>query len=247
LLVGHEDDIPEGEDYAFDGGSFGQSDLGGGDVVNKDGWYHMEVADVVLDLGTLSDQGKPKSPSIRFDMTVLESVDKQSPAGSRHFHRIYVGASGGGPPAAGSIKSALRFGIGLGLLETKEIDGREATVIKGTNDTKIGSKLWLSAKGRQIVARIEKGEEEKPVEGRKPFPAKHEIPFGRVYQVDDPQVSEVPKNKQALALAGKTVSTATGGVSGGVKNTTTTAPAAKKETPAPVAAAAAADDDLSDL
>ena len=91
----HEDDIPAGDDYAFDGGSYGQSDLGSGDQINKDGWYHCEVSDVVLDLDTLSHQGKSKSPSIRFDLTVLETVTGQSPAGSRLFHRIYVGGNGG--------------------------------------------------------------------------------------------------------------------------------------------------------
>lgn len=233
--------------YEMDGSGVGQGDLGsGGEQVNKDGTYHLECTDVKEELDTLNNQGKPKSPCIVFHLQVQESVKGQSPAGSRHFHRIYVAGSGGGPLSDGARNSAFRFGLGLGLLEEIEIDGRPNIKVKGANNTRIPLSVWHKAKGMQLVAKIEqetKEAEDEQGNKKRVKGDRWQIPFGRVYQVDDPYVSEVPKNKEALAAIGKSgaagaASGATGGNGNGSANK---APA--KPAPQPVPA----DDDISDL
>lgn len=220
--------------FAFDGDGMSSDDLGSDDV-KLGGWYHLECVDVVPDLGTVNKQGKPKSPSIRFDLVVLQSVDGQSAQGSRHFHRIWVGAPGGGPAAEGSRNSAFRFGLSLGLLREIERDGRKAIVDAATGSTRITLNTWMRAKGMQMVAELKVQKDEK-------YGDKIEIPFGRVHQVDDPEVAKVPKNAQALRLIGKGAAPANG----------TSAPTASKPASAPASAPAAqptttAADDFSDL
>jgi len=163
------------------------------DQVDKEGWYHFEIADVVNELDTLSDNGKEKTPAIRFDMAVLETVGGQSPAGSRHYHRLYVGGRGGGPPSDGARKMALKCALRLGLLVDR--DGK--IVDPTTGLTKFGISLWHRAKGMQCVANIklEKGEDG--------YADRYQVPFNEFFQVDDPKVASVPKNMAALELTGK--------------------------------------------
>lgn len=190
--------IPEGEpNFEFDADGFSSEDLGGGSV-DKEGYYHFDISDVKNELETLSNKGNERSPCVAFTMTVLESVAGQSPAGSKHWHRVYMAAKGGAPASEGAIKNALRFGMGLGLLKEVEKDGRKCIVDAATGSTKITPATWANAKGKQCVAKVV----HKAAEGG--FPEGYEIPFSRVYQVDDPAVKDVPKNRDALALIGKT-------------------------------------------
>jgi hypothetical protein len=227
-------------DYTFDGEGYDSEKLGGnsGEVVDKEGWYHFEISDVKEELETLTNTGKEKSPCVRLDLTVMQSVDKQSPAGSRLYHRIYLASKGGKPPAEGSVKSALRFGIGVGLLKYVEKDGHEIVVDATTGSTRISHKIWQQAKGRQIVAsvKLEKGDGD--------FKDKYAIPFGECYDPSDPKVIDVAKNADALAMIGKSVAPPS-------SKPVAAAPAtngASKPAAAPAPAGAAPfDDDLSDL
>lgn len=186
--------------YEMDAGGVDANELGGGgDLVNKPGRYHFEVTDVVADLDTVNSRsGKAKSPSIRFDLLCLHTVDGQSPAGSRMFHRIYVGASGGGPPKEGAIKSALRFAIGLGLAREEEIEGVKRVICNLTNTTRFPVAAWIKAKGRHFLANVaeEKQDEQSTGEPRLA------IPFGRCYTPYDERVSDWPKNEDLLLAAG---------------------------------------------
>lgn len=228
------------QDFSFDGDAFGSEQLkGSSNAVDAEGWYHFEVADVKNELDTVSNSGQPKSPAICFHCAVMQSVPNQSPQGSMLFHRIYLGSKGGDAPAEGSVKSALRFGIGLGLLEIKEIDGREVTVIKGTTNTKIPASIWQKAKNMQFIAQIKKEKDTDRGKGR------HAIPFGEVYQPTHPDVADVAMNKEALAMIGITVAAGGGAAGTPPKAAANGASAAK---PAAVSTpAAGADDDLSDL
>lgn len=188
-------------DFEFSGEQYGQDDLDKGGMVDKEGWYHFEVSDVEEELETLTDKGQPKAPALCFHLTVLESVPGQSPAGSRLFHRVRFGSLQGdpptvGPPAEGSVKAGLRFGVGLGLFEYRDVDGRGVTVDKATGSTKIGWKSFLAAKGRQIVAKVTMSLET----GK--YKSRAEISYGVCYPLDDPAVSDVPKNRQAALAAG---------------------------------------------
>lgn len=225
------------DEFVFDGSGKSESDLGSS-FVNKEGWYHFEIADVVRELDRVSERGQPKSPAMRFELIVLHDVDGQSAKGSRHYHRIYVGDKDGGPPKEGSLKSALRFGCGLGILREVEIDGQPAIVDAATGSPKIKISTWEQAKGMQVIARIEKRQEQ---EGSKYGPS-FEIPYARVYQVDDPQVADVPKNKEALALLGKSEAPKNGAAKQPVNQ-----PAKTPQQTVPVASSGVSDEDLADL
>jgi hypothetical protein len=186
-------------DFEMDGTGTSADDLGGGNNVDREGWYHFEVADVVADLARVGKNGKAKSPSIRFDCLVMHPVNGQSPQGARHFHRIYVGNKDGGPASDGARNSAFRFGVGLGILREIEGEGGKSIVDAATGSPKINLATWQQAKGLQFIAKIAKEEVE---EGSK-FEARFQIPFGRVHQVDDPAVENVPRNKSAAKLATK--------------------------------------------
>lgn len=236
------DDFPE-QDFELDTEGVSADDLSGkGEAVEKEGWYHFEVADVKPELGTVNDKGKEQTPSINFHLMVLESVKDQSPAGSRAYHRIYLASSGGHPIKDGSRNSALRFGLGLGLLAAIPSDkeeGQEKIVDKATGSTRIPSSVWLRAKGMQFIAKIKYNP---PEEGSKYTKGKYEIPFGRCYQVDDPQVADIPKNAEALAILGK------GGSNGPAPTKATSKPTAAASAPKAAAPATVSpDDDLSDL
>lgn len=192
------------DDWELDGTGKSAEDLGGGNNVDKEGWYHFEVADVVADLSRVNAKGNPKSPSIRFDLLVIHPHEGQSPVGARLFHRLYLGSKDGGPPAEGSRDAAFRFGLGLGIL--KEIgEGDQKSIVDAeTGSPKIGLATWQRAKGRQCIAKVVAEKEEK-------FGERFVIPYGRVFDVADPAVEKVPKNLQAIKLAGKALPKASAG------------------------------------
>jgi hypothetical protein len=202
MLTAEDTALLEGQsgfDGSFDLGDTDSSDLDVGGIVDREGWYHFEVADVVPELETHKADGEAKSPCIRFDLSVLHSVPGQSKTGARLFHRVWVGSKGGGPPAEGSIKSAKRFGLGLGVLRQIEHNGKRIVVDSVTGQTRITKETWLRAKGQQCIGRVARSKEDKTGQ----YDQKFELPFGQVYPVDHPEVADVPKNVNALALIGK--------------------------------------------
>ena len=109
----------------------------GGGTLDREGWYHFDISDVTPELDPLNKDGEDKAPAVRFDLTVMKSVDGQSPQGSKLFHRIYVGVAGGGPPAEGSKKAAFQFGLGIGVLtEVKDENGEASIVDAGTGEAR---------------------------------------------------------------------------------------------------------------
>jgi hypothetical protein len=235
-------------DYSFDGENFDSEKLntGSGETVDKEGWYHLEISDVVPELDTLDTNGNPHTPQIRFDMTVLQTVEKQSPAGHRLYHRIFLATKDGAPPKEGTVAAALRLGIACGLLEHKEKDGREVTVVKSTQNTRIPSQIWKQAKGRQIVAKVKLEKSDNPK-----YKDKYAIPYGECFDVSDPKVVDVPKNGEALQMIGKVVtpasSTRPAAAPPAAASNGNGAAAAPQQQAAPTGAAPFDDDDLSDL
>lgn len=186
-----------GDEFRFDSADFDTDEMGGGEIIDKEGWYHLEVADVKPELAPLDDRGNPRTPSIRFDLLVLHSAPKQSPAGSRHFHRIYMGTKGGGVAKDASKEAAIMFGLGVGILNKQKLNGKHVAVDAATGSTMLNVATFLRAKGKQCVAKIsfKKGDDK--------YKDAYEIKFGRTYRLDDPAVADVPKNAEALAMAGK--------------------------------------------
>jgi hypothetical protein len=198
--TGWEETAPSEDDFVLSGEGVSEDSLGGS-ALNQEGWYHFEVADVVPELETLSKSGKDKSPAVCFHLTVLKGVEGQAPQGSKHFHRVYVAGKGGAAVADGARNSAFRFGIGLGLLREIEINGEKSIVDAKTNLPAITIGTWKRAKGFQLVAKIAKETDEK-------YGDRFQIPFGRVYRPDDPQVKDVAKDDEAWTLAGNFTPTA---------------------------------------
>ena len=189
----------DGDNFSFSGSGVSGKEVeqGGQGLVDKEGWYHFAVHATKDILETLTAQGQPKSPAIRFDMLVLQDVEGQSPAGSKLFHKVYVAGAGGADPSEGSRENMFRFLLGMGLLRSVEDEGGQSLVDAETGKADFDLSLFHRAKGRQCIAQIK----HKPASGK--FREGWEIPFNRVFQVDDPRVAEVPKNEEALAMLAK--------------------------------------------
>lgn len=168
----------------------------GGEFVDKEGWYHFEVRSVKKDFDLQNKDGDNRSPSLKFELVVQETVPGQSPENFRLTHAVYLRGPGGIAPSETAVKSALAFGLGLKILEVKEINGVEKVVVKGTNDSRIGIGVWEKAIGCQCCARVQLEK------GKDGFRDSYRIPFGRVYSPDDPAVADVWKNAKVLAAGG---------------------------------------------
>lgn len=220
------------EKFEFDG--TGRTSEGGNNV-DREGWYHFEVADVVKDLTKVSANGKPKAQSMRFDMLVMHPVEGQSPQGARLFHRITLRTKEGQPPKEGSFTAMINFLTGLGLLgqvDDPEVESGKSTVELATGSKKFNIvEVCERAKGLQCIAKIvfEKGEGN--------YPDRWSIPYGRVFAIDDPAVVSVPRNKAAAKLAPKPA--------GATAPAATAKPAAPA--PTPVAPSGAEIDEFADL
>lgn len=181
--------------FEFDGGEYSRDDVDSGGTVNLPGWYHFEIVDVQDELATISEKGQPKSASLSFDCMVLHSAQGQSPKGMRHYHRVYFSGQNGAPAKEGAIKSAIRFGLGIGVLKEVEIDGRKCIVDAETGTTKITPKTFCRGLGRQFVATLEPDSYTDASGNTK---SRFQIPFGRVYSVTDPAVANVAKDQAAV-------------------------------------------------
>lgn len=184
------------DQFFFDGEGVGEDDLGKSQIVNKEGWYHLECSGMSEELDPINDKGEEKSPSLRFELTVLETVAGQSPAGTKQYHSVWMAAKGGAPATKGSRDSALRFGIGMGVLKLVTEGENSKVVDAETGSTRITIDTFKKIVGKQTIAQIVY----KPADGK--FKEGYEIPFGRCYRPDDPYVDTVPKSVAALEAAG---------------------------------------------
>lgn len=187
---------PNDDDFSFDGSGISAGDIDKGGGIRCEGWYHFDILDVVPKLDKQNDGGNDISPCVEFHMSVLVSVDGQSPEGTNHIHRIYVGSSGGGAPSEGSRTMALRFGMGLGVLKEKQVGEEVSIVDAATGETKITMATWKRAIGFQCVAKIGLEKSNNPK-----YADKYAIPFSRVFRPDDPSVADTVIDKDAWALA----------------------------------------------
>lgn len=201
---------PQGidENFEFDSSDVDEKELDTSGFLDQEGWYHFEITKVDLQLGLLNDEGKENTPHILVTCKSLNSVRGQSPPGSVLWHRIYVGASGGGPAKQGSIDAMFRFGVGIGLMKwTKKqnADGstKSVLVLTSTGSTKVPPAVWKNAVGAQFVAQVTK---EKQQEGSN-YKPKFSIPMGKAYRPDHPDVSHVQKNVEALEAIGIKIAT----------------------------------------
>jgi hypothetical protein len=201
---------PQGidENFEFDSSNVDEQDLDTSGLLDQEGWYHFEVTKVEMELGLLDADGKDNTPHIVVTCKSLNNVRNQSPPGSVLWHRIYVGAKGGGPAKQGSIDSMFRFGIGCGLFKWGKIQNADGSsksvpVLATTNSQKFPLSVWKSVVGAQFIGQVVK---EKQQEGSN-YKPKFVLPMGKAYRPDHPDVSHVQKNVEALEAIGIKVST----------------------------------------
>jgi len=199
-------------DFSLDTTGVDGDSLGGGGAIDLEGNYHFEIEDVVRDLDVMNKDGQPKSPGLKFVMTVKHSVKGQCPEGSRLYHRIYLAGKGGAPIADYTRDRAVIFGLGLKVL--KQIEGGKI-VDAITGKPKLSVEMWEAARGMQCMGTIVKKKKKpfvrKPLPGQAPqqpdpnAPVEYEyiLKDDRVYAVDDPFVADWPKNTRLLAAIGK--------------------------------------------
>lgn len=236
------------EDFCFDSSSTTEEDIRSDGFIDIEGFYHLEISKVELNLSLLTAEGAEQTPHIKVYMKVLQSVPGQSPAGSILSHQIYVASKGGEPAKKGSIDSMYRFGIGIGLLKWSNVGGKVVPVLASNNSTKIPVSAWNTAVGLQTIAKVtkEKGNnrggsnQQQGQDGEpqgKTYADRFVIQMGRCHRPDDPEYSHVPKNVEAMKALGMTAPpmpqkagvaayqrTAAGAGAGAAKPATTTAP-----------------------
>jgi len=177
----------------------------GNSNVDKEGWYHFEVAKVILKMDTHQDMNDPGSkqlsPHVVLLMEVLESVNGQSPTGSRLWHQIYVGGKGGKAISEGARKMIVKAALRTGLM--KDVEGKPVKA-DGTG-TDFDTDDFLQLESLQFIAQVkcQEGTEYIDANGEKQtYEDRYAIPFQMFYHLDDPDVAKVPKNAEMCAHAG---------------------------------------------
>jgi hypothetical protein len=166
--------------------------------VDAVGKYHFEVEEIILRPEIFKEDGSDASPHFVAVLRVLESVPGQSPRGAKFFHRVLVGAKGGGAPHPAVTEAACKFLYAVRALEKDSTGEKFVDPESGSqsfNPGKIGSKI----KGAQFVGHIKY---DKPKAGSG-YEKRLGLHFGNgCFRIDDPKVSNVPKSTEDLAAIG---------------------------------------------
>lgn len=170
-----------------------QDDCQSSGIVNKEGWYHFQIADVKPELNPLNADGNERAPHFVIKAVVVGSSEGQSPAGTMLFHRLFVGKKGGGPPAEGAIKSNIRFLTGVGAMKWSKVGEKMVAVDIDTGKAMVTLDTVNRCKGLQFMADI------KLEPGTEGYKDKYVIQFGEVFQPGDPKVKGVPFNEEVWA------------------------------------------------
>lgn len=180
------------DDYSFSGAGKSAKDVQGSDLVDRPGFYHMELTGVVPDFSGVNRRGQERTKHVRFDFTVVHSVNGQSPQGSRYFHKHWVGTKN----PEWEQDAALKLAMGLGVAkEVKNPDGTAEIVDSETGSTAMTLATFKRAVGNQAIVKLVL---EKDNDGKERITC----PYTSVYRPDDPRVRDVPKDIDALEGAG---------------------------------------------
>lgn len=200
-------------DDVIDTSGFGVDDAQpkqGGAACSKAGMYHVHVKDIKKEGSmTAGEDGSFKSPCIRLDLEILAGTHPDQ-VGKTIYHRVYQAKAkrekdpndpngkkeitvGYGPLTDASREQYMRTAFQLGVMAEEELGKAKATV------------RWSLAPGRQCVVRVDEDTEDdykKPGQNRTVY----RINFGNFWSVTHPDVAEVPKDPEAMAMAGGPVS-----------------------------------------
>lgn len=175
-------------------------------VVDIPGWYHFEVVSVKCDFSDKTQQGKDQAPHVQFRFVVMQSKQNQSPAGRALSQRMNVGGYQGKPMHESVVKANLAFLETLGVLKwspNAEAPGGFELVDAETGSTDLDTNTFFRCKGKHFIARVQKAKPyNKPGEDEaQEHPDRYEIPFFRIYSMEDPAVADQPRNEEAYKLA----------------------------------------------
>ena len=206
-------------DDVIDTSGFGVDDATprqGGAACSREGMYHVHVKDIKKEGSmTAGEDGTFKSPCIRLDLEILAGTNPDQ-MGKTIYHRVYLAKAkrekdptdgkektvGYGPLTDSSREQYMRTAYQLGVMAEEELGKEKATV------------RWSLAPGRQCVVRVDEDQEDDfrdkdaAAKEKRPVAKKtvYRINFGNFWTVTHPDVAEVPKDPEAMAMAGGPVS-----------------------------------------
>lgn len=198
-------------DDVFDASGFGVEDAQPqqrGAECNKPGMYHVHVKDAKRE-GSLepNEKGEFKSPCTRLDLEILAGSEPDQ-VGKVIYHRVYMAKAvrdkvtgktiGFEPLTDKSREQYMRTAVQLGVMAKEDIGKHGAPV------------RWSQVIGRQAVVRVDRDEEDdfkdkQAAEREKRAIAKkavYRINFGNFWDVFHEDVKDVPKDPEAMAMAG---------------------------------------------
>lgn len=173
----------------------------GGAACNKAGMYHVHIKDLKKE-GSLEpdEKGNFKTPCIRLDLEILAGSNADQ-IGKVIYHRVYqakakrdenTGKTVGMLPLSDSSREQyFRTAFQLGVMDEADI-GKEKAVVR-----------WSQAQGRQAIVRVDHEEEDVMKDGKKNGEKRsvYRISWGNFWNVNHPDVADVPKDAEAMLLA----------------------------------------------
>ncbi len=195
--------------------------MGGGDFIDREGKYHLEISDAPFK--SAAESFRKTNPEFQVRCVVLQSVQGQSPAGSVLFHHVEIPVAADHDKLVGKSQTPLfgiklaalcNFAIACGVLEKR--DGK--VYDPETKSSKLNTKtLGDRLKGKQfigkVVSRLWWDDKDETVEKIDSKTGKQGISYelDRYHPataVDDPANYGVPMDMAALAAIGKKRATA---------------------------------------
>lgn len=182
----------------------------GGASCNKPGFYHIFVKDIKAEGNQDPAKGKLATPCRRLDLEILAGSNADQ-VGKVIYDRTYIKKAVRGKDDSGkeittgfedlsedSRRAMLRKAYGLSLIDENQI---------GQDKVRIP---WSAAPGRQCIVRVDEEEEDDfkdkdaaKAEGRAmKKKTVYRINYGNFWRVDSEEVKDVPKDAEALVMAG---------------------------------------------
>lgn len=144
---------------------------------SAEGFFHFQITDIE----------KTQYNSLQFKMECLAGTDK-SQVGKTLYTFVALSGKDGAVLSDKQLRIIMRFAYGLGLVSKQDV-GRPNVVIP-----------WSRALNTQCIGEVSfQPGSDKPGGGR--YKDRYALAYGRVWQVTDPAVSEVPKDTESLAAA----------------------------------------------
>jgi len=183
------------DDFEFDSSGQDPDAFRKGGMVELEGCYHLEIAEIKADLNRVNNSGEARYPNVNLHCRVLHSVDGQSPEGALIFHNLIVGSNDGSPCPDWAKDNMLGWLAFTGVFKTVVQNGVKMSVDAATGSGKYNVQTLMRMKGCQFVATVEKRKDKK-----NPGEFRIQLADRKCFHVHDPAVAHVPKNAAALKM-----------------------------------------------